>query len=197
MVRWISSKILAFISRFMEVSPEMKDVYQYGIEITISSIFNIILVLVCALALNDILAGITYLFIFVFLRSFTGGYHATTYLRCNITMVVTFLITCVSYKIIVHYAPPLFICEAIALINLIPIIIFSPVPNKHKPLTDAQRKRSYKLSLLIASVLSLVGLILYTLEISVGAMIIITVTMISVLIIVEIFMQRRGYHEVQ
>lgn len=195
MVCWISSKILSSISKFMEIPPEMKDVYQYGIEITISSIFNVILVLLCSLALGDVLTGIIYLLIFIFLRSFTGGYHATTYLKCNITMVVTFIITFVLYKVITHFAFPIFICEAIALLNFIPIVIFAPVPNKHKPLTDAQKKRSYKLSLLIAAVLSLIGLIIYTLEIPIGAMIIITVTMVSVLVIIEIFMQRRGYHE--
>ncbi|MCM1061639.1 MAG: accessory gene regulator B family protein [Eubacterium sp.] len=195
MVRWLSAKILSFISKFVEISPEAKDVYQYGIEITLSSMFNIILVALCSLVLGDILAGMIYLFIFIFLRSFTGGYHATTYLRCNITMVVTFIITFAMYKIIKHYALPLFICETIALVNLIPIIICAPVPNKHKPLTEAKRKRSYKLSILIASMLSLIGLILYTLEIPIGAMIIMTVTMVSVLIIIEIFMQRRGYHE--
>lgn len=194
-VRLISSKILSFISKLMEIPSEMKDVYQYGIEITISSIFNTILILLCSLALGDIWTGITYLFIFIFLRSFTGGYHATTYLRCNITMVVTFIITFVLYKVITHFAFPISVCEAIALLNLIPIVIFSPVPNKHKPLTDAQKKRSYNLSLIIASVLSLIGLILYTLDLPIGAMIIITVTMVSVLIIIEIFMQRRGYHE--
>lgn len=195
MVHWISSKIFSFICKFMEISPEMKDIYQYGIEITISSIINVMLILLCSLALGDIFAGITYLAIFIFLRSFTGGYHASTYLRCNITMVVTFIITFVLYKIITSYAFPLFICETVALVNLIPIIIFSPVPNKHKPLNDAQRKRSYELSLLIASALSLIGLILYTLGIPIGAMIITAVTMVSVLIIIEIFMQRRKYHE--
>lgn len=195
MVCWISVKILTFISKFVKVSPQAKDVYQYGIEITVSSMFNIILVTLCSLALGNILAGMIYLFIFIFLRSFTGGYHATTYLRCNITMVATFIVTFAMYKIIKHYVLPLFVCETIALVNLIPIIICAPVPNKHKPLTEAQRKRSYKLSILIASVLSLVGLILYTLEIPIGAMIIMTVTMVSVLIIIEIFMQRREYHE--
>ena len=148
MVCWLSLKILSFISKFMEISPKMKDVYQYGIEITLSSIFNVILVFLCSLALGDILAGITYLFVFVFLRSFTGGFHATTYLRCNITMVVTFIITFVLYKIVTYFAFPFFICEAIALLNLIPIVIFSPVPNKHKPLTDAQKKPSYNLSIM-------------------------------------------------
>lgn len=195
MVCWISSKTLSFISKFVEISPEAKDVYQYGIEITVSSMFNILLILLCSMALGDILAGITYLFIFIFLRSFTGGYHATTYLRCNIVMVVTFIITFVLYKIITHYAFPFFVCEAISLTNLIPIVIFSPIPNKHKPLNDVQRKRSYKLSLLIASAFSLIGLILYTLEIPIGAIFIITVSMVSVLIIIEIFMRRRGYHD--
>lgn len=195
MVCWISGKTLSFISKFVEVSPETKDIYQYGIEIAVSSVLNILLILLCSLALGNILAGITYLFIFIFLRSFTGGYHATTYLRCNITMVVTFIITFVLYKIIAYYAIPLFVCEAISLANLIPIVIFSPVPNKHKPLTETQRKRSYKLSLLIASMISSIGLILYILKIRIGAMFIITVSMISVLILIEIFMRRREYHD--
>lgn len=187
MVCWVSSKILSFIFKFMEILPEMKDTYQYGIEITISSIINVMLILLCFFALGDIFAGITYLAIFIFLRSYTGGYHATTYLRCNIAMVVTFIISFVLYKIITCYVFPLFICETAAIVNLIPIIIFSPVSNKHKPLNDKQRKRSYKLSLLIASTLSLIGLILYTLEIFIGAIIIITVTMVSMLIIIEFF----------
>lgn len=195
MVCLISSKIMAFVMKHTDVSPEMKDIYRYGIEITLSTILNFILIFVCSLALGDILAGAVYLFIFIFLRSFTGGYHATTYLRCNITMVTTFIITFVLYKIAAYYELPLFICEATALLNLIPIFIWAPVPNKHKPLTDSQRNRSYKLSFLISSVLSLIGLILYTLEIPIGLMFITTVTMVSVLIIIEIFMQRRGYHE--
>ncbi len=192
---WVSAKILSFVSKFVEILPEAMETYQYGIEIMISSIFNIILVLLCSLVLGDIWSGITYLLIFIFFRSFTGGYHATTYLRCNITMLVTFTVTFVLYKIITYNALPLFVCETTALLNLIPIIICAPVPNKHKPLTDTQRKRSYKLSILIASALSLIGLILYALEIPIGAMIIMTVTMVSVLIIIEIFVQRREYHE--
>lgn len=195
MIRRISAQVLNFISNHLDILPEMKDIYQYGIEITISSIFNAVLVLLCSLVLGDIFAGLIYFFIFVFLRSFTGGYHATTYFRCNLTMVVTFIITFVLYKIIICFEFPLFVCEALALLNLIPIAVFSPVPNKHKPLTDAQKKRSFKLSIIISSALSLIGLMCLALKISIGAVIITTVTMISVLMIIEIFMQRRGYHE--
>ncbi len=195
MICRLSSKILTFVSKYVDITSEMNDIYQYGIEITISSILNIILVLLCSLFLSDFFAGLTYLFIFVFLRSFTGGYHATTYFRCNLTIVTTFLVTFIFYKTITYYEISFLVFEAIMLISLVPIIIFSPVPNKHKPLTDMRRKQSYKLSIVIASALSLIGLILFALGISIGAMIILTVAMISLLILAEIFMQRRGYHE--
>ncbi len=158
----VSSQILSFLLHNLDISPEMKEAYQYGIEITISSILNIVLILICSLIAGDIFAGITYLFIFIFLRSFTGGYHATTYFRCNATFVVTFILTFCFYKAIIYFEIPFFVCETIALMNLIPIVVLSPVPNKHKPLTAEQRKHSYKLSFIIASVLTLIGLSLRT-----------------------------------
>lgn len=195
MICQISEKILKFTSEHLDISPEMKDVYQYGIEITISSMLNVTLVLLCSLVLGNILAGLLYLFIFIFLRSFTGGYHATTYFRCNLTFVLTFIITFFAYNIISGCQLSIYICGTLALVSLIPIILFSPVPNKHKPLSDKQRKKSSVLSIIIALALSVIGLVLIALGVSFGTMIITTVAMISVLIIVEIFMKRGGYHE--
>ena len=195
MICQISEKILKFTSEHLDISPEMKEVYQYGIEITISSMLNVTLVLLCSLILGNFIAGLLYLIIFIFLRSFTGGYHATTYFRCNLTFVSTFIITYFAYIIISSYQFSIYICEALAFASFIPIALFSPVPNKHKPLSDKQRKSAFVRSIIITSVLSVIGLVLLVLEISFGAMIITTVAMISVLILVETFMQRRGYHE--
>lgn len=195
MICQISEKILKFTSKHIEISSEMKDVYQYGIEITLSSMLNMTLVLLCSLILSNILASILYLFIFIFLRSFSGGYHASTYFRCNLTIVLTFIITVFAYNIISGCQFSIYICGMLALVSFIPIALFSPVPNKHKPLSDKQRKSAFVRSIIITSVLSVTGLVLLALKISFGAMIITTVAMISVLILVETFMQRRGYHE--
>lgn len=195
MINKISACILRFVSRNTEIPPEMTDVYRYGIEITISSILNIVLILACSLIVQNIWAGIVYLFVFIFLRTFSGGYHATTYFRCNLTFVITFAVTYFLFRVLVFYNSPIPICEVISLLHLIPIILFSPVPNKHKPLLDKQKRISHILSLIIASALSLIGIILVVLEIEIGAMIILTVTMVSVLIIIETVLQRSGYHE--
>lgn len=195
MIKRVSSQILSFIYKYSDLSLEIKDIYQYGCEITLSSMLNIILILLCSILLGDIMTGLVYLFIFIFLRSFTGGYHATTYFRCNLTFVVTFIFAYALYKSIIYFNIPLLVCVALALLNMIPIVIFSPVPNHHKPLTNSLKKRAYILAIVVALILLVLGILFLAFNINIGAMIITSVTMVSVLIIIEKIMQRRGLHE--
>lgn len=195
MVTKISTQILQYILEHTYIPDNMKDIYLYGIEITISSMLNVILVFLCSLINGEVIAGLIYLTIFVFLRSFTGGYHATTYFRCNATMVITYILTTALYKIIENYEYALLICAAITFVDLIPIILYTPVFNIHKPLNQTERSRTHILSIIITSTLFGIGITLLTLGVLEGIMIITTVTAVSVLIIVEICMQRRGYHE--
>lgn len=195
MINKASSKILKYICEYADIPSDKEAVYKYGIEITLSSIFNIVLVMISSILIGDILSGVIYLAIFVFLRSFTGGYHATTYLRCNATMVITFILTTILYRVIKHCVHSFIICGIISLICLLPIVMFAPVPNIHKPLDKLHKRISHNMSIIIAFILSLIGLMLLYFGVSFGIMIITTVAMVSVLIIVEIIMQRRGYHE--
>ena len=71
MVTKISTQILQYISEHTYIPDNMKDIYLYGIEITISSMLNVILVFLCSLIIGEVIAGLVYLTIFVFLRSFT------------------------------------------------------------------------------------------------------------------------------
>ena len=90
----ISQIIVCFISRNMTIDDEeMLDVYKYGIEITLSSVLNFVLIIISSLILRDLSAGLIFMALFIFLRSYTGGYHAETYLRCNIAFVCTFFLT--------------------------------------------------------------------------------------------------------
>ena len=81
MICQISEKILKFTSKHIEISSEMKDVYQYGIEITLSSMLNITLVLLCSLILGNIIAGLLYLSIFIFLLLLLGRLFLFLWLR--------------------------------------------------------------------------------------------------------------------
>ena len=195
MIKRLADILTKFICSHINAPPEMADVYRYGFEITISSILNIILVLCCGIIMDDVLASVVYLFVFILIRIFTGGYHATSYLRCNIVMVVSFLLTYALYRVLIGLNTDIRILEAILLANGLPIIIFSPVKNPHKELTPKKAKKFRVISIVIYICLSALALAAILFEIQYGTLIIVTLTTVSVMILVEIFMQRRGYHE--
>lgn len=195
MIEHLADKLTKFICSYIDVSPETVEIYRYGFEITISSLLNILLVLCCGLVIGDVLASIVYLFVSILLRSFTGGYHATSYLCCNIVMIVSFLLTYIVYRILIGFNVDIRIHEAILLANGLPIIIFSPVKNPHKELTPKKAKKFRVISIAAYICLSALALTALLLEIKYGTLIIVTLTAVSVMILVEIFMQKGGYHE--
>lgn len=190
----ISQSIVDFISRNMIVDDEeMLDVYKYGIEITLSSVLNFVLIIISSLILRDITAGAVFMVLFIFLRSYTGGYHAETCLRCNIAFVCTFFITYFIAKLFEYIDSDISIF-AITAISYIPIWIFSPVKNRHKVLNEKKQKRSRIISTVIYF-LSLIMIVLLCLHnIKYGYLLAATDIAVSVLILVEVYMQKKGYH---
>lgn len=195
MIHKLASKLTEFICSHKKITPDTAEIYTYGFEIAISSALNFILVLCCGIVLGDILASIIYLFVFIFLRLFTGGYHATTYLRCNITMIISFLLTYTLYRTLIWLNADIRILEAILLADAVPIILFAPVKNPHKELTPNKIKKFRVLSIVIYICLSGLSMTAVLFEIKYGTLMIVTLTAVSVMILVEIFMQRRGFHE--
>lgn len=57
------------------IQNEDKAVYQYGIEILISTAINLILLLVIGIITRTVLLSIYYLFILATIRTLTGGYQ--------------------------------------------------------------------------------------------------------------------------
>lgn len=195
MIEKIAINITNFICNTLDVDNDMRDIYQYGVEITISSFFNIFFVMLCAVVIADPYAGVMYLLVFIFLRLFCGGYHSTTYFRCNLTMIVTFLITYSIYWAFCYWKVSINTFEALSLINFIPIIAYAPVSNIHKPLAENDRKRCRIISIVLASFFTFGAFVLVSMNVRYGLLIIVTLSAVSVMIIIEIFMQRRGYHK--
>ncbi len=173
----------------------MIEVYIYGFETAISSVLNLVLVLCCGIAIGNILASIIYLFVFIFFRLFTGGYHATSYLRRNITIAVSFLLAYALYRTLTGLNTDIKILEAILLADALPIILFAPVKNTRKELTPDKIRKFWMLSIVIYICLSGLSLTAVLFEIKYGTLMIVTLSTVSVMILMEIFMQRRGSHE--
>lgn len=195
MITKLSSIILKYIYAHSDLSSDIKDIYQYGIEITLSSILNVVLVMGASLLLNDLIAGVLFLTIFIFVRSFTGGFHASTYFKCNFFMLLTFLLSWSISKVLFIYNCGFFFMLLLSLLNFIPIITFSPVPNVYKMLSNEAKKRNHILSIALSISVSTLGLFLVYLTMYYGYQIILTVSAISVMMIIEIIRGRRKSNE--
>ena len=184
------------MSRHINVDAGLKDVYRYGIEITLSTILNVGLVMIGALLLGDPLGGLIYLICFVLLRSFCSGYHANSYFKCNCLMVVLYVISHFGGKFLIYYNLTNFrLMSVLLMLAFLPIYAFSPVKNKRKSLSESKTKKNRALSIIIYILLSLLGLYLISYKLLYGSIIIITLIEISVMILIEILKQRRHNDE--
>lgn len=196
MIKQISKKIYNFMSRYINVEPELKDVYIYGIEITISTTLNVCLVMIAAVLLKSPLSGVCHLICIIILRSFCGGYHANSYFKCNCLMVIFFVISYFGGKLLVFFNLTNFkLLSIFLMLAFLPIYVFAPVKNKHKILSESKVKKCRILSIIIYIFLSLSGLYLSYFGFLYGSIIVVTLIEISGSILVEIFIQRRHNDE--
>lgn len=146
MLSYISEQISTNWSKQGIIDTESKDVYRYGIEIILSSLIGIVSVITIGIMLSAVLEAFVFLAIFIPLRMYTGGFHAKTYVRCNLTTVALFAIQ-VSITSLFILNGPIYIIGIV--IGLIIILALAPIKNVNKIIEAENRKKYKRLALLI------------------------------------------------
>lgn len=188
MIKSISNSLLQYLIKadVIDKSEEALAYYRYGLEITISSLLNIVLIISIGIISGQFIESILFLICFVPLRRFTGGYHANSYLKCNLLFSLLFILLLTIFNITV---------TRISLYGCIIMLIFSiaisfsecPVEHHNKPLTDSQKKRSKYLSIILGLLYGAIGVISKVLSYSIGVLFLYTLVLISLLVIVATF----------
>lgn len=142
MITSIAQSIASYLIRNKIIESEKLDIYIYGFEIMISTIVSILVGLVLGIVFSQLTETIVFLLIFVLLRSYCGGYHTDTYLKCNIVFAVNITAVMLILKFVSSY--PFVINVAVIAFALLTIAMLAPVENIYKPLTKSEKK-SYKI----------------------------------------------------
>ena len=181
-MNYLVSQIVNFITEQDVISDEsdVQDFYRYGIEISISSLLNIVLVVIAGILIHHIIESIVFLTLFILIRSFTGGYHADTYFRCNLLMCTTFILTALATSIFSNKFSLLIIIVLICVTELI-VSILGPIENKNKPIDDSKRIKLKIIGIVITLIINCTGLFLSRSYL--GTMIILTTFLIALLMI--------------
>lgn len=170
------------------IETSLIDVYRYGIEISLSSALGICLVILTGLIFFNLGDAILFLLTFIPIRMYCGGYHADSYLVCNISMLCTFSITALSAKYIEVSIHAILI---IVLIGTIIITTCCPVENKYKPLDDKQKKKCKIISLALLGAITAICIALYYLQIDLYRIILFTIGAVLCLVPIGMIKNKR------
>lgn len=158
MIKLLSQSILnSFIDESV-TNEEDEEIYAYGTEIAVAYLVNLLAIIIIGAFMNMLLECIVFLIIFVPLRGYTGGYHASNYKIC-------FVFSCLTVAAVLFvnkYAAAntdKFILFLIMAISGILIYILGPIEDKNKPITENQRihyRSKIKFFLIIEFILAII-----------------------------------------
>ena len=123
------------------------------------------------------------------MRSFTGGYHANTYVKCNLVTSISFIVLLLMFKIIKNISLKSIIL--IAIFQVVTIVLLAPIENKNKPI---ENRTVYKIiSTVLSVVLSAISIVLIIKGVDLGLIILLTLALVSIFIIYARFMKRGDF----
>ena len=150
MIAKLSRIIADFFIRQKVVSEEQREVYEYGFELSISSVIGIIIVLAIGFISGKFWESVVFYIVFCITRLFTGGYHASNHLLCKITFAGALLAVLAAdwllkeiesyYWFVLHFYSLIIVCQ------------FAPIENPNKELTERQKVRCKVISIIAMAV---------------------------------------------
>lgn len=118
------------------ISDDEKEIIEYGIRQLITIPLSIAAILVIGSLLGVFWQSVIFLFTFIPLRMYAGGYHADSQFRCFVISAIIVIISFCSLKYIVWSVLGSLI---LGLSSFIIIIFLAPVENDNKKLDELER----------------------------------------------------------
>lgn len=185
---------LSISTKIMERVPDLRydrTVYIYGVEIILSTLLEIISILVSAIFLSSFIKGIVFIVVFFTLRIFAGGYHAETYKKCFCITCGVFLAVLLIANIVLKLSDEK-ILWVLLYLAITYIIVRAPVLNKNQPLSKSEIVNNVKLTTIfgVGYIFICIGFLQYNKELL--SMTICTICSVAVLMLITDIIKSEG-----
>ena len=111
-------------------------------ELIISGIISVALVIIIGLITGSIWYAVVYNIMMIVIRLYTGGYHADTYVGCNVCYCGTYMISLLMLRIQM-YVRGTIITWLIALAGYLIIVLNAPLEHHNKEAYDGTERKIY------------------------------------------------------
>ncbi len=189
MIAKLSQIIADFFIRQKVVPEEQREIYEYGFELSISSVIGIIIVLAVGLISGKFWESVVFYIVFCFTRLFTGGFHAPNHLLCKVTFTVTLLLVLAAdwllsgienyYWFILHLYSLVIVCQ------------FAPIENSNKELSKRQKVRCKIIAIIAMAVWLAVMFLFRSLDSELDHIVALTLFCVSNLMLLGLYYERR------
>ena len=128
------------------IKEEDAEIYIYGINQIFVAVLNVSSALIIGWIFGVILEIAVFMAAYIPLRTFAGGYHAKTPLRCYFFSITMLIIVSIGMK---YFSTSDLAYGVAILVGLFIVLMLSPVENKNKPLGKIEQKVYKKRAVLI------------------------------------------------
>ena len=155
MLEKVSDRIAALLVSQGIILEEDSDIYSYGLALIISFLFNTVVMLIVGALVHRFIETLLFLAVFVLLRSFTGGYHADTFLKCMLITFSTYSLVIILSSI--EVITPIYLsCLAIGFV----IVLFTaPVEHPNKEISERKKVHHKITSSVMYIIFSVIGIL--------------------------------------
>ena len=147
-MRYLSKCIATWLIKYGVVEQEDKELYEYAAYSLILSISPLIMIMIIGLLMGRTVESILIIIPFMFIRKFSGGYHAKyawvcMISSCGILLLCVYMVARIKYSMLINI---ILICAAISL------TILSPIDSENRRL-DLSEIKKYKITTIVMTMI--------------------------------------------
>jgi len=185
MITLLSKKLADFLCRKDIIDCENKEIYQYGYELLISDIIAFLLLTAAGILAHLIIETYVFYATIVLIRQFCGGFHASTYFKCNLTTLIIYALVMLMSQLLTEH-------DGVAGVNIILLgfyfvtaFAFAPVENKNKPLDAKKKIRARRMSFILGGIFSAASMGLLFVYERLSLVVSLTLSAVAMLMVIE------------
>ena len=182
MIDELSHYIAVFLAKNDGKETDNVPIYEVGVDVILSTGITAIGVMLIAILMRSMLGGWIYLFCFMTIRSYSGGYHASTRTKC-------FLLTCGMFAAVslgvktINEEYRCLIIAGLTLTDILTFYLFVPIENKNKILPEDWKIQNKKKAWISMLTWKGIAFCLYAWNVEIALYICLTETVITLLIL--------------
>lgn len=189
MIRYASKSLVNFLEKQKVIEEEKREIYIYGYEIMFSNILGLVITLTLGLLFGKFIYALLFYAVFVSLRQYTGGYHANTYLHCNLFFLLNIALGLSSTELTPYwhwyYSLLLFIFYFTVILR------FAPLDNKNKRLSMGEKVKHKKTAIFLSVFWIGAASIASIFFVQIGIVVSVTMFLVALLLVIGVKVEKR------